>query len=79
MIGALIGYILTEVFFFFSRHHLPFLFIGFSEVLSLNLPILLKDPADFLSSKQMQVLKGSTNLYCKSKVQRDRGKEEELR
>lgn len=74
MIGVLIACVLTLVLF--SGHHLPFLFIGFSEVLSLNLPTFLKDSAGCLASKQMQAVEKAQLTYTlKRKVQRDRGEE----
>ena len=48
MVGVLIGYILSEVLI--SGNHLPFLFISFSGVLSLNLSAPLQDSAGCLAS-----------------------------
>lgn len=71
MIGVLIGYLLKEVLF--SRHHLPFLSIGFCWGSVFELTCSFKELSRLLGFKA-DASAEKANLYSKSRVQRDSGK-----
>lgn len=78
MTGVLIGYILMEVLF--SRHHLPFLFIGFSGGPVFELACSFKGLGRLISFKaNARAAKAQLTYTLKAKSKETEGRKEELR